>query len=208
MTCRSFSALSPTTIPAPRTLRTRFIATASRPYRRLASPPAGFDAGDVEAIVVALKIRSVEAARAVAAATAAYDWLAARGARHVIYKICSTFELDRRRQHRAGRRGVPRPRQGRLHSRDARLSGDGTHRLSRASVRRPGSIERESAQGPSLKPDARFQSRARAQAPVQSSGRSRRAADRRRRRRGDCAPARRSRAAGLRRGDRGRGVRA
>ncbi|MFZ0604636.1 MAG: four-carbon acid sugar kinase family protein, partial [Roseiarcus sp.] len=55
-------------------------------------PAAGFDAGDVGAIVVALKIRSVEAARAVAAATAAYDWLVARGARHVIYKICSTFD--------------------------------------------------------------------------------------------------------------------
>jgi len=55
-------------------------------------PPAGFDAGDAEAIVVALKIRSVEAPRAVALATAGYDWLASRGARHVIYKICSTFD--------------------------------------------------------------------------------------------------------------------
>jgi 3-dehydrotetronate 4-kinase len=55
-------------------------------------PAAGFEAGDAEAIVVALKIRSVEAPRAVAAATAGYDWLASRGARHVIYKICSTFD--------------------------------------------------------------------------------------------------------------------
>jgi 3-dehydrotetronate 4-kinase len=55
-------------------------------------PAAGFDAGDAEAIVVALKIRSVEASRAVAAATAGYDWLASRRARHVIYKICSTFD--------------------------------------------------------------------------------------------------------------------
>jgi uncharacterized protein YgbK (DUF1537 family) len=55
-------------------------------------PSPGFDAGDVEAIVVALKIRSAEAAHAVAAATAAYDWLASHGARHVIYKICSTFD--------------------------------------------------------------------------------------------------------------------
>jgi uncharacterized protein YgbK (DUF1537 family) len=55
-------------------------------------PAAGFEVGDAEAIVVALKIRSVEAARAVAAATAGYDWLASRGARHVIYKICSTFD--------------------------------------------------------------------------------------------------------------------
>ena len=55
-------------------------------------PSPGFDAGDAEAIVVALKIRSVEAPRAVALATAGYDWLASRGARHVIYKICSTFD--------------------------------------------------------------------------------------------------------------------
>ncbi len=55
-------------------------------------PAAGFEAADAAAIVIALKIRSVEAARAVAAATAGYDWLASRGARHVIYKICSTFD--------------------------------------------------------------------------------------------------------------------
>jgi 3-dehydrotetronate 4-kinase len=55
-------------------------------------PSRGFDAGDAEAIVVALKIRSIEAPRAVALATAGYDWLASRGARHVIYKICSTFD--------------------------------------------------------------------------------------------------------------------
>jgi 3-dehydrotetronate 4-kinase len=55
-------------------------------------PAAGFDVGDVEAVVVALKIRSVEASRAVEAASAAHDWLAARGARHVMYKICSTFD--------------------------------------------------------------------------------------------------------------------
>ena len=39
LTCRSFSALSPMTIPARRTSRTRFITTASRPSRRSASPP-------------------------------------------------------------------------------------------------------------------------------------------------------------------------
>jgi uncharacterized protein YgbK (DUF1537 family) len=55
-------------------------------------PGANFDAGDAAAVVVALKIRSIEAPRAVAAATAAHDWLASRGARHVMYKICSTFD--------------------------------------------------------------------------------------------------------------------
>ena len=44
-------------------------------------PAAGLEVDDAEAIVVALKIRSVEASQAVEAATAAYDWLlrAARG---------------------------------------------------------------------------------------------------------------------------------
>ncbi len=55
-------------------------------------PAAGFEAGDVEAVVVALKIRSVEAPRAVAAAVAGYDWLKSHGARHVLCKVCSTFD--------------------------------------------------------------------------------------------------------------------
>jgi uncharacterized protein YgbK (DUF1537 family) len=55
-------------------------------------PPSGLKVDDAEAIVVALKIRSIEARQAVEAATAAYDWLSARGARHVMYKVCSTFD--------------------------------------------------------------------------------------------------------------------
>ena len=55
-------------------------------------PAFDFSLADVGAVVVALKIRSVAAAHAVEAASAAYDWLAARGARHVMYKICSTFD--------------------------------------------------------------------------------------------------------------------
>ena len=55
-------------------------------------PAPGLEVDDAEAIVVALKIRSIEAQQAVDAAAAAYDWLSARGARHVMYKICSTFD--------------------------------------------------------------------------------------------------------------------
>ena len=54
-------------------------------------PAPGLEVDDAEAVVVALKIRSIEATRAVEAATKAYDWLSTRGARHVMYKICSTF---------------------------------------------------------------------------------------------------------------------
>src|SRR5580692_3782295 len=46
-------------------------------------PASGLEVDDTEAIVVA---------HAVEAATKAYDWLSARGARHVMYKICSTFD--------------------------------------------------------------------------------------------------------------------
>jgi uncharacterized protein YgbK (DUF1537 family) len=55
-------------------------------------PTPDFAATDVEAVVIALKIRSVAAPRAVESACAAHDWLAARGARHIMYKICSTFD--------------------------------------------------------------------------------------------------------------------
>ena len=55
-------------------------------------PAAAFDVGQVDAVVVALKIRSVAAHFAIEAAAAAYDGLVARGARHVMYKICSTFD--------------------------------------------------------------------------------------------------------------------
>jgi uncharacterized protein YgbK (DUF1537 family) len=55
-------------------------------------PAPGLEVDDAEAIVVALKIRSIEATQAVEAATAAYDWLSAGGARHVMYKVCSTFD--------------------------------------------------------------------------------------------------------------------
>jgi uncharacterized protein YgbK (DUF1537 family) len=47
---------------------------------------------DVDAVVVSLKIRSVPAPEAVAAALKADHWLRAQGARHVMYKICSTFD--------------------------------------------------------------------------------------------------------------------
>ncbi len=54
--------------------------------------PHDLDVAGAEALVVSLKIRSVPAAEAVAAALAAHDWLAAAGATHVMYKVCSTFD--------------------------------------------------------------------------------------------------------------------
>lgn len=47
---------------------------------------------DVDAVVVSLKSRSIEAAKAVTRSREADKWLRARGASHVLFKICSTFD--------------------------------------------------------------------------------------------------------------------
>jgi len=57
----------------------------------------GVPAGDlalpeVDAVVVSLKSRSIEAADAVLRSRAAEKWLRGRGAAHVLFKICSTFD--------------------------------------------------------------------------------------------------------------------
>ena len=47
---------------------------------------------DIEAAVIALKIRTVPAQEAVETALKACDWLKSRGAKHLYYKYCSTFD--------------------------------------------------------------------------------------------------------------------
>jgi uncharacterized protein YgbK (DUF1537 family) len=47
---------------------------------------------DVDAVVVSLKSRSIEAGLAVSRSRDAEKWLRGRGARHVLFKICSTFD--------------------------------------------------------------------------------------------------------------------
>ncbi len=57
----------------------------------------GVPAGDlalpeVDAVVVSLKSRSIEAGLAVTRSRAAEKWMRSRGASHVLFKICSTFD--------------------------------------------------------------------------------------------------------------------
>jgi len=47
---------------------------------------------EVDAVVVSLKSRSIEAQLAVDKSRAAEAWLRGRGASHVLFKICSTFD--------------------------------------------------------------------------------------------------------------------
>jgi uncharacterized protein YgbK (DUF1537 family) len=55
-------------------------------------PDDALTLSDVDAVVVSLKSRSIEASQAVARSREADKWLRARGASHVLFKICSTFD--------------------------------------------------------------------------------------------------------------------
>lgn len=63
----------------------RTVQTIGVPADDLALP-------EVDAIVVSLKSRSIEAGLAVSRSRAAEAWLRGRGAGHVLFKICSTFD--------------------------------------------------------------------------------------------------------------------
>jgi len=63
----------------------RTVQTIGVPRDDLALP-------EVDAVVVSLKSRSIEARKAAALARAADQWLRSRGAGHVLFKICSTFD--------------------------------------------------------------------------------------------------------------------
>lgn len=63
----------------------RTVQTIGVPSDDLALP-------EVDAVVVSLKSRSIEASLAVSRSRAADKWLRGRGASHVLFKICSTFD--------------------------------------------------------------------------------------------------------------------
>ena len=63
-----------------------------RVVQTIGVPPESLALPDVDAVVVALKSRSIRADEAVRQSLEADRWLRARGAAHVLFKICSTFD--------------------------------------------------------------------------------------------------------------------
>jgi uncharacterized protein YgbK (DUF1537 family) len=63
-----------------------------RTIQTIGVPADGLQLPEADAVVVALKSRGVASEAAVAMALPARAWLKARGARHVMFKICSTFD--------------------------------------------------------------------------------------------------------------------
>src|SRR5271156_3830170 len=63
-----------------------------RTVQTIGVPSDVFPLPDVDAVVVSLKSRSIAASDAVTRSRAAEKWLRGRGADHVVFKICSTFD--------------------------------------------------------------------------------------------------------------------
>ncbi|MBN8914294.1 MAG: four-carbon acid sugar kinase family protein [Rhizobiales bacterium] len=63
-----------------------------RTVQTIGVPDAALALPDADAVVVSLKSRSIPADEAVAQSLAAYAWLKGRGALHILFKVCSTFD--------------------------------------------------------------------------------------------------------------------
>ncbi len=74
-------------------LANNLVRAGMRVVQAIGVPDAGFEAaGEVDAIVVALKSRTVPPAEAVAQSLAALEWLRKLGAQQFYFKYCSTFD--------------------------------------------------------------------------------------------------------------------
>jgi 3-dehydrotetronate 4-kinase len=62
-----------------------------RTVQTIGVPASDLELPEVDAVVVSLKSRSIESSLAVSRSRAADKWLRERGARHVLFKVCSTF---------------------------------------------------------------------------------------------------------------------
>jgi uncharacterized protein YgbK (DUF1537 family) len=72
-------------------LANNLVRAGMRVVQTIGVPNGPLDA-KVDAVVVALKSRTIAPAEAVAQSQAAEAWLRSRGARHVLFKVCSTFD--------------------------------------------------------------------------------------------------------------------
>ena len=74
------------------TLANRSVGPGMKTVLLTGLPPAGFRFDDVDAIVVALKSRTVPVDQAIQASLAVLDWLQSLNVHQVFFKYCSTFD--------------------------------------------------------------------------------------------------------------------
>ncbi len=73
-------------------LASTLVGSGMRAVQLIGVPAAGAPVPDADAIVVALKSRTVPVAEAIADSLAALEWLRVAGARQFFFKYCSTFD--------------------------------------------------------------------------------------------------------------------
>ncbi|QOR39039.1 four-carbon acid sugar kinase family protein [Billgrantia diversa] len=73
-------------------LANNLVRAGMRCVQLLGVPNDSIDLGEVDAVVVALKSRSIPARQAVLDSLAALEWLQAQGVHQVFFKYCSTFD--------------------------------------------------------------------------------------------------------------------
>lgn len=73
-------------------LANNLVRRGMRTVQTIGIPGEGFDPGDVDAIVVALKSRTNPADEAARESVAALNWLQGQGCRQFFFKYCSTFD--------------------------------------------------------------------------------------------------------------------
>ena len=73
-------------------LASMLVASGMRTVQTIGIPPDRSVADGADAVVVALKSRTIAAADAVAQSLAALEWLRSNGARQIYFKYCSTFD--------------------------------------------------------------------------------------------------------------------
>ena len=127
-------------------------------------PTADQSYGGADAVVVALKSRTIPAAEAVAMSLEAAAALRSAGAEQFLFKYCSTFDSTDAGNIGPVAEALLEFLGRRSHDRLPGVSRQRPLDLSRASVRRADVAVRQSDEGPSADADARRQSRARAAA--------------------------------------------
>ena len=73
-------------------LANTLVKAGMRTVQSIGVPGPGLDIGETDAIVVALKSRTIPANDAVEQSLQALAWLRAQGARQIVFKYCSTFD--------------------------------------------------------------------------------------------------------------------
>ena len=73
-------------------LASTLVKGGMRTVQLIGVPDGPLDIGDAQAVVVALKSRTIPASEAIRQSLAALAWLQGRGARQIMFKYCSTFD--------------------------------------------------------------------------------------------------------------------